>query len=97
MPALCLVGLILVIVPAYALGMAYFASDPKTIDVGYSPKQPVPFSHKHHITDVGIDCRYCHTSVEDSPFAGIPPTSTCMNCHTQVHGSNHPSGVYLGR
>ena len=42
--------------------------------------QPVPFSHKHH-TNLGIDCRYCHTSVEDSSFAGIPPTKTCMNCH----------------
>jgi len=47
-------------------------------------EQPVPFSHKHHVTDDGIDCRYCHTSVETSPFAGIPPTKTCMNCHSQL-------------
>lgn len=46
--------------------------------------QPVPFSHKHHVADAGIDCRYCHTSVEDGPFAGIPPTQTCMNCHSQI-------------
>jgi hypothetical protein len=46
--------------------------------------QPVPFSHKHHVGDNGIDCRYCHTSVEDSSFAGIPPTQTCMNCHSQI-------------
>ncbi len=46
--------------------------------------QPVQFSHKHHVGDDGIDCRYCHTSVEDSSFAGIPPTKTCMNCHTQI-------------
>jgi len=46
--------------------------------------QPVPFSHKHHVGDVGVDCRYCHTSVEDSSFAGIPPTKTCMNCHSQI-------------
>ena len=44
--------------------------------------QPVQFSHKHHVGDDGIDCRYCHTSVEISPFAGIPPTATCMNCHS---------------
>ena len=44
-------------------------------------EQPVPFSHKHHVTDDGIDCRYCHTSVEKSAFAGIPPTATCMNGH----------------
>jgi hypothetical protein len=47
-------------------------------------EQPVQFSHKHHVTDDGIDCRYCHTSVENSAFAGIPPTKTCMNCHSQL-------------
>jgi hypothetical protein len=46
--------------------------------------QPVPFSHKHHVGDNGIDCRYCHTSVQESSFAGIPPTQTCMNCHSQI-------------
>lgn len=46
--------------------------------------QPVQFSHKHHVAGLGIDCRYCHTSVEDSAFAGIPPTKTCMNCHSQI-------------
>src|SRR5499425_785840 len=44
--------------------------------------QPVQFSHKHHVGDDGIDCRYCHTSVESSAYAGIPPTRTCMNCHS---------------
>lgn len=47
-------------------------------------EQPVQFSHKHHSADDGIDCRYCHTSVETSSSAGIPPTKTCMNCHTQI-------------
>lgn len=47
-------------------------------------EQPVQFSHLHHVLDDGIDCRYCHTSVETSPFAGIPPTKTCMNCHSQI-------------
>lgn len=46
--------------------------------------QPVPFSHEHHVAGLGIDCRYCHTSVETSSFAGIPPTATCMNCHRQI-------------
>jgi hypothetical protein len=46
--------------------------------------QPVQFSHLHHVGDDGIDCRYCHTSVESSSFAGIPPTKTCMNCHSQI-------------
>jgi len=44
----------------------------------------VQFSHLHHVLDDGIDCRYCHTSVENSSFAGIPPTKTCMNCHSQI-------------
>jgi hypothetical protein len=47
-------------------------------------EQPIQFSHLHHVTDDGIDCRYCHTSVETSSFAGIPPTKTCMNCHSQL-------------
>ncbi len=46
--------------------------------------QPVPFSHAHHVGGVGLDCRYCHTSVEKSSFAGIPPTKTCINCHSQI-------------
>jgi len=52
--------------------------------VGIPPEQPVPFSHKHHVQQLGIDCRYCHTSVETSSFAGIPPTKTCMTCHSQI-------------
>jgi len=47
-------------------------------------EQPVQFSHQHHAGGIGIDCRYCHTSVEVSPSAGIPPTKTCINCHSQI-------------
>jgi hypothetical protein len=46
--------------------------------------QSVPFSHQHHVGQLGIDCRYCHTTVEHSSFAGMPPTKTCMNCHSQI-------------
>src|SRR5947209_5368410 len=46
--------------------------------------QPVPFSHKHHVRDDGIDCRYCHSSVENSAFAGVPSLATCMTCHSQL-------------
>jgi hypothetical protein len=46
--------------------------------------QPIPFSHDHHVAQIGIDCRYCHTTVETAAFAGIPPTETCMNCHSQI-------------
>jgi hypothetical protein len=52
--------------------------------VGVVRDQPVQFSHEHHVAGLGIDCRYCHTSVEDSAFAGIPPTETCMQCHSII-------------
>src|SRR6185295_17755566 len=51
---------------------------------GIFREQPVPFSHQHHVGGLGIDCRYCHTSVEKSATAGIPPTKTCMGCHSQI-------------
>jgi len=47
-------------------------------------EQPVPFSHQHHVGRLGIDCRYCHTAVEESAFAGMPTSKTCMNCHSQI-------------
>ena len=47
-------------------------------------EQPVPFSHKHHVGELGIDCRYCHNSVETAGYAGIPATKVCMNCHQQI-------------
>ncbi len=57
---------------------------PYTTDVNGPRLQQVPFSHQHHVSGVGIDCRYCHDSVETSSFAGIPPTHTCMSCHSQL-------------
>ncbi len=60
------------------------ALSPVTTDVGYQPKQPVPFSHKVHAGDLKIDCRYCHSTVEQTAFAAVPPTQTCMNCHAAI-------------
>jgi len=57
---------------------------PYFTDVNVAAQQPVPFSHKHHVAELGIDCRYCHSSVEKSAYAGIPPTHTCMTCHSQI-------------
>jgi hypothetical protein len=57
---------------------------PWTTQVAVPKEQPVPFSHEHHVRGLGIDCRYCHTSVETSAFAGIPPVKTCMTCHSQI-------------
>ena len=53
-------------------------------EVHLAREQPVPFSHKHHVTEDGIDCRYCHTTVERSSFAGMPSTYTCMSCHSII-------------
>ena len=61
-----------------------FQSSPYVTYEGEVRPQPAPFSHQHHVAALGIDCRYCHTSVEESGFAGIPPTKTCMNCHSQI-------------
>jgi hypothetical protein len=74
---------------AIAVGVFFFAAEqlqrsPYTSWRGVARNQPVPFSHQHHVAGLGIDCRYCHTSVEVSSFAGIPPTKTCMNCHAQI-------------
>jgi len=83
---------LLVIVVALLVGTTgffwYFGS-PKYTDVGYRPTQPVDYSHKLHAGDLGIDCRYCHTSVEVSAKALVPPTETCMNCHSLV-GLDNP-------
>jgi hypothetical protein len=74
------VGLLAVVAVVW---WAAFRSDYVT-EVRFPRTQPVPFSHKHHVGDDGLDCRYCHTSVEDGAFAGIPSTKVCMNCHTQI-------------
>jgi hypothetical protein len=67
------------------LGIAYIADRGTWMTfVRVAPEQPIPFSHKHHVKDDGIDCRYCHTSVETSHYAGLPATEICMTCHSQI-------------
>ncbi|MBA3963829.1 MAG: cytochrome c3 family protein [Chthoniobacterales bacterium] len=78
-----LVGFVLLVCGAGWATSAIFWS-PYTTYVDVPLAQPVPFSHKHHVGDDGIDCRYCHTSVEQSGFAGIPSTQICMTCHSQL-------------
>jgi hypothetical protein len=63
-------------------GILGAARSPYLTNQNQTRQQPVQFSHKHHVGDDGIDCRYCHTGVESSATAGIPPTKTCMNCHS---------------
>jgi len=68
----------------YVTLLVAFGASPKTTDVGYAPVQPVPYSHALHVGELGLDCRYCHTGVETGAKANIPPTQTCMNCHSKV-------------
>lgn len=71
-------------VPALWLGIAALSRSPANTKVMVPKNQPVPFSHEHHAWELGIDCRYCHTSVEKSAYAGLPATETCMSCHSQI-------------
>jgi hypothetical protein len=82
LPFLIAAGLALV-GGAVTAGVTYYFT-PKYSRVGYEPIQPVPFSHAVHAGQLGIDCRYCHSTVEKSWFSNIPSASTCMNCHNQV-------------
>lgn len=76
-------GALFVVAGLAAVAYAIERSPYQTL-VNVVQPQPVQFSHEHHVNGLGIDCRYCHTSVEDSSFAGIPPTHTCMSCHSQI-------------
>jgi len=74
----------LFVVAALFWAAAQIQRSPYVTYAGVARPQPAPFSHQHHVAALGIDCRYCHTAVETSKFAGIPPTKTCMNCHSQI-------------
>lgn len=76
-------GAVFLIAGAIALGTLIVRS-PYTTEAGVIRSQPVPFSHQHHVGDVGIDCRYCHRTVEKQAFAGMPSTAVCLDCHSQL-------------
>lgn len=82
MPLLSLVGAALGGILLIFLVWYYFS--PEYTDVGYAPEQPVPYSHRLHVGQLGLDCQYCHTNVEMAATANVPPTQTCMNCHGQI-------------
>jgi len=73
---------------AYVTILFAFGASPRTTAVGYQPPQPVPYSHAIHAGRLGLDCRYCHHTVETAAFAAVPPTQTCMNCHTTVKANS---------
>lgn len=75
------------IVGAMVLGgaaLALYVSNPSVLKTGYQPVQPVPYSHKLHAGDLGMDCYYCHYTANKSAFAAVPSTQVCMNCHVRV-------------
>jgi len=77
-------GVVGPVATAVVLGLVWYYFSPRFTDVGYRPEQPVPYSHKLHAGNMEMDCRYCHSHVEKSWSAGVPSTSTCMNCHRHV-------------
>jgi hypothetical protein len=70
--------------PVYLIVLIAYGVTPEAIRIGYQPDQPVPYSHALHAGELGIDCRYCHTTVERAAKAAVPPAATCMNCHSVV-------------
>ncbi|MEW6272689.1 MAG: cytochrome c3 family protein [Thermodesulfobacteriota bacterium] len=74
----------LFVIAALVYALALINRSPYVTRQGVAREQPVQFSHKHHVGELGIDCRYCHTTVEKLAYAGMPATKTCMNCHSQI-------------
>ncbi|MFT3787478.1 MAG: cytochrome c3 family protein [Tepidisphaeraceae bacterium] len=75
----------------YVPTLVYVGASPMATDVGYAPDQPIKYSHALHVGQLGMDCRFCHTTVENAAFAAVPPTQTCMNCHAAIR-SKTPDG-----
>src|SRR5260370_40814789 len=85
---------IVLLLSAVGAALMQLQRSPYVTNQKIAPEQPVPFSHQHHVAGLGLDCRYCHTSVEESSFAGMPPTKTCMNGHAQMSANaDMPSPV----
>ena len=80
--------LFMLTLPIYLGGLVVYGLDPVTLNSGYMPTQPIPYSHALHVGQLGIDCRYCHNTVENAGFAAIPPTETCMNCHKAIRANS---------
>jgi hypothetical protein len=78
------IGLLAPLLGAGLIFAVWYWFSPWYTDVGYRPEQPVPYSHKLHAGELGLDCRYCHNTIERAPHAAIPPAATCMNCHDLV-------------
>lgn len=88
-----LVGALIVIGGGYAGAMFMGVTDPATLNVGYAPPQPIPYSHELHAGQLKIDCRYCHNTVFEAAHAAIPPTAVCINCHSPLGEEGEPPAL----
>ena len=95
-----LVGLVLTLSLIFSSGCLWQSSDAEQrasnsigYNSGYSPEQPIPYSHELHVGKHNIQCQYCHNQVENSKSSNIPALSTCMNCHQQINGTEHPENI----
>lgn len=78
------INLLVLGAPIYLVALVAYGVTPEAIRIGYQPDQPVPYSHALHAGELGLDCRYCHSTVERAGKAAVPPAAVCMNCHSQV-------------
>ena len=78
------INLLVLGAPVYLVALVAYGVTPQALRIGYQPQQPVPYSHALHAGELGMDCRYCHSTVERSGEAAIPPAAVCMNCHSTV-------------
>jgi len=83
-----LLGVAGVLGGGYVVTLFAYGASPKTMNAGYAPEQPIPFSHALHAGELALDCRYCHTTVESTARAAVPPLETCMNCHQRIRTSS---------
>ncbi len=83
-------GVLLLAGAGYAGTLFWFATSAQTLNPGFQPTQPVPFSHKIHAGELKMDCRYCHIGVDKAAAASIPPTQTCINCHSPAEAGGAP-------
>lgn len=79
----------------YLVSVVYVGASPKTLDIGYKPVQPVPYSHALHVGKLKMDCRFCHNTVEQAGFAAVPPTATCGKCHSGTDMSGNALTVSI--
>jgi hypothetical protein len=79
------IGFAAVVIPTYLVVLIATGLSAENLNVGYAPEQPIPFSHAKHAGELGIDCRYCHNTVENAAHAAIPQTATCLGCHDKIH------------